>query len=491
MAKVFLNDIRWEYLSDEGRVWLKNHPDPVVTGQVVKESSKRRVVFFPGMYLKEVHYHGFGVLLKSLGSGTACKEGRVSRKLAELGICVPQVIGYGKAASGGVIRRDVLLTREVAGGKSLFDFIHRDFPRLPFCEKRKFVRGFAAYIRKLHDAGALHADLHVGNILLVAEGHEFNFVLLDNDRLSLKSREISTRQRINNLALVLSNLRFHLSRTQYLRFFQEYGFPLGEEGLAFLAALERKVLAHTNKICNEKARKCLSNNRRFSKEHRQGFTIYRKSGLRSKNIVDTLFPDPDEVLDRGEVLKAGRTVQAATVFIDGRKYFLKRYNDKGFIYRLRNAFRKSRAVRTWLVSWEFLYRGLPGPEPILCLEERSFRFLKRSYILYEYVDNSLCLPQKWPLLDSQTRKFILIRLAIKLGWMHRTGGIHGDLKWNNLLIDENNNIYFIDFDGSRVSFPGKSQIIAKDLKRFLIDLSKFEEDEDLKLFFTNVSNKWH
>jgi tRNA A-37 threonylcarbamoyl transferase component Bud32 len=443
------------------------------------------------MYLKEVHYHGFGVLLKSLGSGTACKEGRVSRKLAELGICVPQVIGYGKAASGGVIRRDVLLTREVAGGKSLFDFIHRDFPRLPFCEKRKFVRGFAAYIRKLHDAGALHADLHVGNILLVAEGHEFNFVLLDNDRLSLKSREISTRQRINNLALVLSNLRFHLSRTQYLRFFQEYGFPLGEEGLAFLAALERKVLAHTNKICNEKARKCLSNNRRFSKEHRQGFTIYRKSGLRSKNIVDTLFPDPDEVLDRGEVLKAGRTVQAATVFIDGRKYFLKRYNDKGFIYRLRNAFRKSRAVRTWLVSWEFLYRGLPGPEPILCLEERSFRFLKRSYILYEYVDNSLCLPQKWPLLDSQTRKFILIRLAIKLGWMHRTGGIHGDLKWNNLLIDENNNIYFIDFDGSRVSFPGKSQIIAKDLKRFLIDLSKFEEDEDLKLFFTNVSNKWH
>jgi tRNA A-37 threonylcarbamoyl transferase component Bud32 len=489
MAKVFLNDIRWEYLSDEGRVWLKNHPDPVVTGQVVKESSKRRVVFFPGMYLKEVHYHGFGVLLKSLGSGTACKEGRVSRKLAELGICVPQVIGYGKAASGGVIRRDVLLTREVAGGKSLFDFLHRDFPRLPCCEKRKFVRRFAAYVRKLHDAGALHADLHVGNILLVAEGHEFNFVLLDNDRLSLKRGKISTRQRIQNLALVLSNLRFHFSRTQYLRFLQEYGFPPGEKGLAFLSALESKAFAHINKICYGKAHKCLSNNSRFSKEHRQGFTIYRKSELRTENIIDILLPDPDKVLDRGEVLKAGRTVQAASVFIDGQKYFLKRYNDKSFVYRLRNAFRKSRAVRTWFVSWEFLYRGLPVPEPILCLEERSFRFLKRSYILYEYVDNSMRLPQKWPLLDTQTRKSILIRLAIKLDWIHRTGGIHGDLKWNNLLIDENNNIYFIDFDGSRVSFPGKSQKIAKDLNRFLIDLSKFENDEGLKLIFTKVSNR--
>jgi serine/threonine protein kinase len=195
------------------------------------------------------------------------------------------------------------------------------------------------------------------------------------------------------------------------------------------------------------------------------------------------------VLDRGEVLKAGRTVQAASVFIDGQKYFLKRYNDKSFVYRLRNAFRKSRAVRTWFVSWEFLYRGLPVPEPILCLEERSFRFLKRSYILYEYVDNSMRLPQKWPLLDTQTRKSILIRLAIKLDWIHRTGGIHGDLKWNNLLIDENNNIYFIDFDGSRVSFPGKSQKIAKDLNRFLIDLSKFENDEGLKLIFTKVSNR--
>jgi tRNA A-37 threonylcarbamoyl transferase component Bud32 len=80
-------------------------------------------------------------------------------------------------------------------------------------------------------------------------------------------------------------------------------------------------------------------------------------------------------------------------------------------------------------------------------------------------------------------------LAIKLDWIHRTGGIHGDLKWNNLLIDENNNIYFIDFDGSRVSFPGKSQKIAKDLNRFLIDLSKFENDEGLKLIFTKVSNR--
>jgi tRNA A-37 threonylcarbamoyl transferase component Bud32 len=209
------------------------------------------------------------------------------------------------------------------------------------------------------------------------------------------------------------------------------------------------------------------------------------------DALNALLPDPDAVLNTGEVLKAGRTVQAAVVVLGGRKYFLKRYNDKGFFYQVRNAFRKSRAVRTWLVSWEFFFRGLPVPKPVLCLEQRSFRLLKKSYILYEYVNNSIPLSQKWPLLDTDERKTVLVRLGIKLGLMHQSGGIHGDLKWNNILIDEDNHIYFIDFDGSRISFSCRSFKIAKDIDRFLKDLSKYERNESVKFSFSKVFSKWH
>jgi tRNA A-37 threonylcarbamoyl transferase component Bud32 len=242
---------------------------------------------------------------------------------------------------------------------------------------------------------------------------------------------------------------------------------------------------------HKRALRSIGNNTHFTSERRDGFSVFSQSSSAAINALNALLPDPDAVLDRGEVLKAGRTVQAVTIVIDGRKYFLKRYNDKGFFYRFRNAFRKSRAVRTWLVSWEFFFRGLPVPEPILCLEQRSFRLLKKSYILYEYMNNSERLTQKWPLLNFEARKTILVRLGMKLGSMHRSGGIHGDLKWNNILIDEENNIYFIDFDGSKVCFSCQSQRVAKDLNRFLIDFSKFENNENLKLVFMKVSNKWH
>jgi tRNA A-37 threonylcarbamoyl transferase component Bud32 len=448
------------------------------------------VVDLQGIFLKEVRYKGVTVLSKSIDGGTACKEGRISRKLAEVGISVPYVIGYGKSVSKGLVRRDVLLTREVAGGKSLFDFLHRDFPQLSAGEKRKFVRGFAAYVRKLHDAGALHADLHIGNILLVVEGSEYRFILLDNDRLSLKSREISARQRIRNLALVLSNLQHHLSRTQYLRFLREYGLRPGDEGRAFLAALESKVLAHSNKICTGKARQCLMNNRRFSKEHRQGFTIYRKNGIRSRNLVDSLLPDPDRVLEQGEILKAGRTVRAARITIDGQSYFLKRYNCKGFIYQLRNAFRRSRAVRTWLVSWGFRIRGIPVPEPIACIEERHWRLLGRSYILSAFVPESEPLAHFWSRIEQARQKELLAKLGALLGRMHRFGCLHGDLKWNNILVSRSGQIVLTDLDGSRIRSRLGSESARRDLRRFQRDLASRQIATAERDFFLACWRRW-
>jgi tRNA A-37 threonylcarbamoyl transferase component Bud32 len=490
MTKISFKDIRWDYLSEEGSAWLNDRHDGARVEETVKESSKRRVVYLQGIYLKEVRYSGIAVLLKGISGGTACKEGRISRKLAERGISVPQVIGYGKAVNNGLVRRDVLLTREVAGGKSLFDFLHREFPQLAAGEKRKFVRGFAAYVRKLHDAGALHADLHIGNILLEPEGSEYRFVLLDNDRLTLKNGKISTRQRIRNLALVLSNLRNHLSRTQYLRFLREYGLPSGEEGRVLLSALENSVLAHSKKIWNGKARQCLSNNRRFSKEHRQGFTIYRKSGLRWKNLVDALLPDPDLMLEQGEIFKAGRTVRAARITIDGQSYFLKRYNCKGFIYRLRNAFRRSRAVRTWLVSWGFRVRGIPIPEPIACIEERRWRLLGRSYILSVFVPESESLPHFWSGIDAGRQKELLGKLAGLLGRMHRFGCLHGDLKWNNILVSRSGRIVLTDLDGSRIRSRLGSESARRDLRRFQRDLASRQIAAAERDFFLACWRRW-
>lgn len=492
-AAIDLTGIQWRYISDEGNAWISDQGSSPLQGDVVKATEKRRVLRLPGVYLKEVYYRGIRRWLKTLFGGTACKEGRKALLLAQKGVASPQIIAFGREMRSGLILRDVLINREVPDSRRLYDVMFDEYRSCTFLEKLDLIRNFAEFIHRIHQAGIMHHDLHIGNILIRKDDTGTHFFLLDSDRIRFFNGSLTPEKKAENLSLLLINFQKLTTRTERFRFLKYYGNLEGKERLdgRFLSALENEALQKSIKSFRKRALRSIGNNNYYVSEKKNRFSVFSQRSSLALNALNILLPDPDAILDQGEVLKGGHTVQAATVVIGGRKFFLKKYNDKGFVYRFRNAFRKSRAVSTWMVSWEFFFRGLPVPEPILCLEERRFRFLKRSYILYEHIDHSLRLTQKWPSLDFQARKSILIRLGMKLGLMHRSGGIHGDLKWNNILIDENNNVFFIDFDGSRIHFPCRSEKISKDLNRFLKDLSMFEKDETLKLAFTNVLQKWH
>jgi tRNA A-37 threonylcarbamoyl transferase component Bud32 len=492
-AVIDLSGIQWRYISDDGNAWISDQGPSSLQGDRVKNTEKRRVVRLPGFYAKEVNYRGIRRWLKTLFGGTACKEGRKSLLLEQMGISAPQVLAFGQESREGLILRDILITREVPDSKRFYDVIFDEYRNYSFMEKVNLIRDFAEFIHQIHQAGIMHHDLHIGNILIRKDDQKNRFFLLDTDRIQFFSGSLSPRNKAKNLSLLLINFQQLSTRTERFRFLKCYS-NLDEKGRVdawFLAEVKKNALRQTLKTTHKRALRSLANNTHFASRKRDGFSAFFQKASPAMDALNALLPDPDAVLNTGEVLKAGRTVQAAVVVLGGRKYFLKRYNDKGFFYQVRNAFRKSRAVRTWLVSWEFFFRGLPVPKPVLCLEQRSFRLLKKSYILYEYVNNSIPLSQKWPLLDTDERKTVLVRLGIKLGLMHQSGGIHGDLKWNNILIDEDNHIYFIDFDGSRISFSCRSFKIAKDIDRFLKDLSKYERNESVKFSFLKVFSKWH
>jgi tRNA A-37 threonylcarbamoyl transferase component Bud32 len=267
---------------------------------------------------------------------------------------------------------------------------------------------------------------------------------------------------------------------------------LDEEGRRFIDELEPKALSHSTKICRKKAQQSLGNNRRFAKEERQGFTVFYRKRAGIEELLDGLLADPDQVLEKGLILKAGNTVRAARVELNGNYYFLKRFNCKGWRYSLKNAFRRSRAVRSWLVAWGFRLRGVPIPQPIICLEERRMRLLRRSYILFEFVENAGSLTSVWPRLDATARRGLLVRLGMLLGRMHFFGALHGDLKWNNILVTNNceGNLYLTDLDGSRIVGHGKFRGKRKDLERFLEDLAKTGADGDEQAFFLNCWERW-
>ncbi len=214
---------------------------------------------------------------------------------------------------------------------------------------------------------------------------------------------------------------------------------------------------------------------------REGFVLPRRDGFRVlgldrtdvSGLMEALLPDPDSALGGAEVFKRGSRNHAVRLDVGGRPYFLKRYNCLGWLYRLGNAFRSSRAVRTWRMTLAFAARGIPVPEPLLCLEERRFRLLGRSYLVSELVEGGESLHLLWPRLDEGQRREVLMALADVLGRMHATGAFHGDLKWNNILVRPGGGsprVVLVDLDGSSVGFMFRRRRARKDIDRFLKDL---------------------
>lgn len=68
----------------------------------------------------------------------------------------------------------------------------------------------------------------------------------------------------------------------------------------------------------------------------------------------------------------------------------------------------------------------------------------------------------------------LYRFGQMVGNMHASGFSHGDLKWDNILINPQQpaQVSLVDFDGSRVDRWVRSRRVLKDLRRFSRDFKR-------------------
>lgn len=222
---------------------------------------------------------------------------------------------------------------------------------------------------------------------------------------------------------------------------------------------------------------------------RDGFRIRGIDSKKARTALESLLPNPDLIINNGVIFKQGSRNHSVRVELDGKPFFLKRYNCRGALYSLGNALRRSRAMRTWLVNLRFRELGLPVQEPLLCIEERRFRFLKRSYLLTGFFENTVSLMEAWPELDASEKELLLLELGEVLGKMHQQGGIHGDLKWYNILVCGDKGGFhpvIVDLDGSGIFQKVDLEKARRDVRRFLRDLEATEKNLKLKELFVKT-----
>jgi len=231
---------------------------------------------------------------------------------------------------------------------------------------------------------------------------------------------------------------------------------------------------------------CRRDNACFRSERHGAFHVYRFHTSESARAMEVLLDGAEELIKSGKVYKPGSRGYAVRVEIDGKSYFLKSYDCRSFTYRVRNAFRKSRGVTTWCSNWKMYSLGLPVPLPLLCIEERHFRLLGRSYLLTECFEDTCNLEQAWMNADEDKRADLLKKSAGLISVMHERGVIHGDLKWNNFLVDSrkaDGKVYLVDLDGSTFYSGFSEKRARKDLNRFVEDLRKNASDENSERIF--------
>lgn len=148
-----------------------------------------------------------------------------------------------------------------------------------------------------------------------------------------------------------------------------------------------------------------------------------------------------------------RSVVGAYELESGLKVCLKYYFPKRFYKHLSYGLAGSRCQRSWLAALAFAQAGIPTPVPLATIEWKRCGgvWLDQAFLATRQAQG---IPLSAFAAAHRAERSRLKRIARKLrGYFSMMAGhrmVHGDLKATNILVDENDELSFIDLDAFQV-----------------------------------------
>ncbi len=191
------------------------------------------------------------------GHGRPLKELVVAEKAIERGIDTAEVVALRIRPLFGPLCRADIFTLEISGAEDLIAFLCKLPASEILSQKKELIKYVARAVKKLHDSGILHADLHLKNILL--KRNDINKVyIIDLDKSELRptatATGLSMEQRMDNiLRLDRSVEKFMewrpdlrlITRADRLRFLKLYlEEPRSPEALNWKAVVRKYATRH-------------------------------------------------------------------------------------------------------------------------------------------------------------------------------------------------------------------------------------------------------
>lgn len=97
-----------------------------------------------------------------LGRGRALGQLRASVRLARAGVPTPEILAIGSRRVAGCLHAQAIVAREIEGARNLHGLAGE---RLTGARRREILDRTARVLRDMHDAGFVHADLNLSNLV--------------------------------------------------------------------------------------------------------------------------------------------------------------------------------------------------------------------------------------------------------------------------------------------------------------------------------------
>jgi tRNA A-37 threonylcarbamoyl transferase component Bud32 len=366
----------------------------------------------------------------------AIAEWRNLRRFEEQGIPTSAPLAVAEKRMLRLLRESCLVTASLAPAEALNEYLLK--ARLAPLQRQQLACALARLVKKLHDANVFFRDLHAGNILIDwSRGGQPALFLIDLHKAWFVAR-LQDWMRVRDLGQLCNSLA--ASRTDGIRFLKTY---LAGQPDAAYRSLQHKIQGKQIKLeavrIKSRSKRCIRHSTVFEKKRTWAESYFGRKDFGKKPADAAISLHCTELASgTARILKRASKSAVTLHALEGHgQVCVKGYRHVSLWYSLKNIFKKSRALKSWIAAHGLLVRGIDTPLPLAVLERTCGPLRRESFLITGLLPDARELNDYIRAADPGERKADFIAsLAAMLRRVHDRGVYHADLKSNNILVQE-------------------------------------------------------
>ena len=418
-------------------------------GEVIKESKLRFAAIFTlpngrRIFFKRDITKGWLESFKYVLLPTkARKEWIVAYSLQKRDLNIPQPLGWMEKVRWGLVKESYYLSEVIGSGVSLIE-------DAAVLRESLWTNELAKTVRKIHNAGLFHKDLHAGNFLWNGQ----SLFLTDLHRAKIV-RTLSLNQQLWNLSQLFHSLRPIWEEGDHLRFIETYleenPFYLQKKG-----ELTQKVHSLMDRLrkrqWRSRTKRCLRESTEFSILKDRGIHYYYRRDFPLDRLGKVIEEHLRIARERPLTLVKQSPEVLISILNDGRnRICVKQFRYPLFLNSFKEHFRRSKGLKAWVAGNGLIMRGIPTLRPMALMENRNWLGLRESFFLIEAseTDQELDRYILKGFEDFKEKRLFIKAFAQWFAHFHKMGIYHRDMKTCNILVSksgENCNFHLLDLE---------------------------------------------